>query len=109
MLHVRPDFPFLQKAGPATVARRKQRVAAELKTSFASRYTKEVSPGIKGIKGVEEFKRIRRELTQSQSTREAGLIAVRPTSLTDNQQIRGTMPRRPCVHLDGVSLRAARP
>ncbi len=36
-------FPFLQKAGPATVARLKQRVAAELKTTFASHYTKEVS------------------------------------------------------------------
>lgn len=36
-------FPFLQKAGPATAARLKQRVAAELKTTFASHYTKEVS------------------------------------------------------------------
>ncbi|RJF92658.1 zinc-binding dehydrogenase [Noviherbaspirillum saxi] len=36
-------FPFLQKAGPATVERLKQRVAAELKTTFASHYTKEVS------------------------------------------------------------------
>lgn len=36
-------FPFLQKAGPETVARLKQRVAAELKTTFASHYTKEVS------------------------------------------------------------------
>ena len=36
-------FPFLQKAGPAVVQRRKQRVAAELKTTFASHYTKEVS------------------------------------------------------------------
>ncbi|MFC7515259.1 zinc-binding dehydrogenase [Herbaspirillum sp. GCM10030257] len=36
-------FPFLQKAGPAVVQRLKQRVAAELKTTFASHYTKEVS------------------------------------------------------------------
>ena len=36
-------FPFLQKIGPANVARLKQRVAAELKTTFASNYTKEVS------------------------------------------------------------------
>lgn len=36
-------FPFLQKAGPDTAARLKQRVVAELKTTFASHYTKEVS------------------------------------------------------------------
>ncbi|HSD39092.1 MAG TPA: zinc-binding dehydrogenase [Rhodocyclaceae bacterium] len=36
-------MPFMQKAGPATVARLKQRVAAELKTTFASHYTKEIS------------------------------------------------------------------
>jgi NADPH:quinone reductase len=36
-------FPFLQKAGPETVQRLKQRVADELKTTFASHYTKEVS------------------------------------------------------------------
>ncbi|WP_334190273.1 zinc-binding dehydrogenase [Noviherbaspirillum sp.] len=36
-------FPFLQKIGPANVARLKQRVAAELKTTFASNYTKEIS------------------------------------------------------------------
>jgi NADPH:quinone reductase len=36
-------FPFLQSAGPATVERLKQRVASELKTTFASHYTKEVS------------------------------------------------------------------
>lgn len=36
-------FPFLQKAGPAVVQRLKQRVAAELTTTFASHYTKEIS------------------------------------------------------------------
>lgn len=36
-------FPFLQKAGADTVQRLKQRVADELKTTFASHYTKEVS------------------------------------------------------------------
>ncbi|WP_249222991.1 zinc-binding dehydrogenase [Noviherbaspirillum sp. L7-7A] len=36
-------FPFLQKVGPEVVARLKQRVAAELTTTFASHYTKEVS------------------------------------------------------------------
>ena len=36
-------FPFLQKTDPATVQRLKQRVADELTTTFASRYTKEVS------------------------------------------------------------------
>lgn len=36
-------FPFLQKAGPDVAARLKQRVAAELTTTFASHYTKEVS------------------------------------------------------------------
>ena len=36
-------FPFLQKAGPDTVKRLKQRVADELKTTFASHYTREVS------------------------------------------------------------------
>jgi NADPH2:quinone reductase len=36
-------FPFLQKIGPANVVRLKQRVAAELKTTFASNYTKEIS------------------------------------------------------------------
>jgi NADPH2:quinone reductase len=35
--------PFLQKIGPAAVHRLKQRVAAELKTTFASRYAGEVS------------------------------------------------------------------
>lgn len=36
-------FPFLQKVGPEGAARLKARVAAELKTTFASRYTREVS------------------------------------------------------------------
>jgi NADPH2:quinone reductase len=36
-------FNFLQKVGPEDAARLKARVAAELKTTFASRYTKEVS------------------------------------------------------------------
>jgi NADPH2:quinone reductase len=36
-------FPFLQKIGPAAAQLLKQRVAAELKTTFASRYAKEVS------------------------------------------------------------------
>lgn len=36
-------FPFLQKVGPEVAARLKQRVAAELTTTFASHYTKEVS------------------------------------------------------------------
>ena len=36
-------FPFLQKIGPAAVQALKQRVAAELKTTFASHYSKEVS------------------------------------------------------------------
>ncbi|MGR4870404.1 zinc-binding dehydrogenase [Variovorax sp. LARHSF232] len=36
-------FPFLQKAGAATVQALKDRVAAELKTTFASHYSKEIS------------------------------------------------------------------
>lgn len=36
-------FPFLQKIGPDATDKLKQRVAAELKTTFASRYAKEVS------------------------------------------------------------------
>ena len=36
-------FPFLQKIGAADGERLRQRVAAELKTTFASHYTKEVS------------------------------------------------------------------
>ncbi|MDM0011641.1 zinc-binding dehydrogenase [Variovorax sp. J22P168] len=36
-------FPFLQKIGPEGQARLRARVAAELKTTFASRYTSEVS------------------------------------------------------------------
>ena len=36
-------FPFLEKLGDARVHALKQRVAAELKTTFASSYTKEVS------------------------------------------------------------------
>ena len=36
-------FPFLQKIGPEGVQKLKARVAAELKTTFASRYTREVS------------------------------------------------------------------
>jgi len=36
-------FSFLQKIGPEGAARLKARVAAELKTTFASRYTREVS------------------------------------------------------------------
>ncbi|MEP6547479.1 MAG: zinc-binding dehydrogenase [Gammaproteobacteria bacterium] len=35
--------PFLQKIGPAATERLKQRVAAELKTTFASRYAGEIS------------------------------------------------------------------
>jgi NADPH2:quinone reductase len=36
-------FPYLQKIGPAAVQALKQRVAAELKTTFASHYAKEIS------------------------------------------------------------------
>ena len=36
-------FPFIMKAGPATVQALKARVAAELKTTFASHYAREVS------------------------------------------------------------------
>jgi NADPH:quinone reductase-like Zn-dependent oxidoreductase len=36
-------FPFLQKIGPADSERLRQRVAAELKTTFASHYTRVVS------------------------------------------------------------------
>ena len=36
-------FPFLQKTEPAVVQQLKQRVADEIKTTFASRYTREVS------------------------------------------------------------------
>jgi hypothetical protein len=36
-------FPFLQKIGPAEGARLRQRVVAELKTTFASHYTRVVS------------------------------------------------------------------
>ena len=36
-------FPFLQKIGPEAVLRLKQRVAAELKTTFASHYAGELS------------------------------------------------------------------
>jgi NADPH:quinone reductase-like Zn-dependent oxidoreductase len=35
--------PFLQKAGPAETARLKARVAAEIRTTFASRYTQTIS------------------------------------------------------------------
>jgi NADPH2:quinone reductase len=36
-------FPFLQKIGPAGTQALKARVAAELKTTFKSHYSKEVS------------------------------------------------------------------
>jgi len=36
-------FPFLQKIGPVDAARLRERVAAELKTTFASHYTREIS------------------------------------------------------------------
>jgi NADPH2:quinone reductase len=36
-------FNYLGKLDPATIASFKQRVAAELKTTFASHYTKEIS------------------------------------------------------------------
>ncbi|HSV60512.1 MAG TPA: zinc-binding dehydrogenase [Variovorax sp.] len=36
-------FPFLQKIGPAAAQALKERVAAELKTTFASHYSKEIS------------------------------------------------------------------
>ncbi len=36
-------FPFLQKIGPAVTQRLRERVAKELKTTFASHYTREVS------------------------------------------------------------------
>jgi 2-methylisocitrate lyase-like PEP mutase family enzyme len=36
-------FPFLQKIGPEAVQALRERVAAELKTTFASHYTKEIS------------------------------------------------------------------
>ena len=36
-------FPFLQKIGPAEAQKLRERVAAELKTTFASHYTQVVS------------------------------------------------------------------
>ena len=36
-------FPFLQKIGPAAAQKLKDRVAAELKTTIASSYSKEIS------------------------------------------------------------------
>jgi NADPH2:quinone reductase len=36
-------FPFLKRVGPEAAQRLRERVAAELKTTFASRYTSEVS------------------------------------------------------------------
>jgi NADPH2:quinone reductase len=36
-------FPFLQKIGPADAERLRERVAAELKTTFASHYAREIS------------------------------------------------------------------
>ena len=36
-------FPFLQKIGPAAAEALKQRVAAELRTTFASHYSREIS------------------------------------------------------------------
>jgi NADPH2:quinone reductase len=36
-------WPFLEKIGPAAAAKLRQRIVAELKTTFASRYTKEIS------------------------------------------------------------------
>jgi len=36
-------FPFLQKIGPAGAQKLRERVAAELKTTFASHYTREIS------------------------------------------------------------------
>ena len=36
-------FPFLQKIGPAPAQKLRERVVAELKTTFASHYTKEIS------------------------------------------------------------------
>jgi len=36
-------WPFLQKIGPAAVEKLRQRIIAELKTTFASHYTKEIS------------------------------------------------------------------
>ena len=35
--------PFLQKIGPAEIGKLRQRVASELKTTFASHYTRVVS------------------------------------------------------------------
>jgi hypothetical protein len=35
--------PFLQKIGPEAAQRLRERVAAEIKTTFASSYTREVS------------------------------------------------------------------
>jgi NADPH2:quinone reductase len=36
-------FPFLQRIGPAAAQVLRERVAAELKTTFASHYTREIS------------------------------------------------------------------
>jgi len=38
-------FPFLQKIGPAEGAKLRQRVVAELKTTFASHYTRWCAAG----------------------------------------------------------------
>ena len=48
--------PFLRKAGRETVERLRQRVAAEIKTTFASHYTKEVSlAGMLSAEAIAEY------------------------------------------------------
>lgn len=36
-------MPFIQKAGPVLVQRSKDRICRELKTTFASRYSRQIS------------------------------------------------------------------
>ena len=50
--------PFLQKIGPEAFARMRERVAAELTTTFASNYTAEVSlPGALSLEAIAEYGR----------------------------------------------------
>ena len=87
-------FPFLQKIGAEGAKKLKERVAAELKTTFASRYTKEVSMSRGAAAGRDRGLCQARDRGEVPAQSEQGLNASQQLSALRSGRIRRLHPRR---------------
>jgi len=73
--------PFLQSAGAETIGRLRARVAAELTTTFASTYTREVS--LAGMLKPDAFQQLRQASDQGEVPRYSASATVTATRAND--------------------------